>query len=108
VPGIVSDGGQDHPGEMRSPFSSTKGGVMTVEAGAITGDLELITRPTADGNSIEAQVRYVGARDLYTISGSPVADTNTHEDHHQLILEKLTMPGRVERMGERPVDLMSP
>jgi len=80
---------------------------MTVEAGAITGDLELITRPTADGDSIEALVRYAGAHDLYTISGSPVPNANTHEDRHQWILEKLTKPGRVERMGERPVDLTS-
>jgi hypothetical protein len=81
---------------------------MTVEVGAITGDLELITRPTADGHSIEALVRYAGADDFYTISGSPVPTTNTetHEDHHQRILEQLTTPGRVEPMGERSVDLM--
>jgi hypothetical protein len=79
---------------------------MTVEVGAITGDLELITRPTADGNSIEALVRYAGARDLYTISGSPVPTTNTHEDH-QRILQQLTTPGMIEPMGERSVDLMS-
>jgi hypothetical protein len=80
---------------------------MTIEAGAITGDLELITRPTADGDSIEALVRYVGARDLYTISGSPVPATNTetHEDHHKHILQQLTIPGTIEPMGELPVDL---
>ena len=82
---------------------------MTVEVGAITGDLDLITRPTADGNSIEALVRYAGARDLYTISGSPVPTTNTetHEDYHQRILQQLTTPGMIEPMGERSVDLMS-
>ena len=78
---------------------------MTVEVGAITGDLELITRPTADGDSIEALVRYAGARDLYIISGSPVP--TTHEDHHRQILERLTTPGRVGAAGERPVDLVS-
>jgi hypothetical protein len=109
VPGIVSNGGQTSPTELHTPFGSTTGGVMTVEAGAITGDLELITRPTPDGESIEALVRYAGARDLYTISGSPVPtiNTGTHEDIHQRILQQLTTPGRVEPMGERSVDLMS-
>ncbi len=79
---------------------------MTVEAGAITGDLELVTRPAADGNSIEALVRYAGARDLYTISGSPAPATDTHEDHHQRIVEQLTTPGTIEPMGELPVDLV--
>jgi len=82
---------------------------MTFEAGAITGDLELITRPTEDGDSIEALVRYAGARDLYTISGSPMptTDTETHEVHHQRILQRLITPGMIEPMGERSVDLMS-
>ena len=58
--------------ELRSEFLSTAGGVMTEEAGAITGDLELLTRPTPDGDSIEAYVRYAGAQDLYTVLGSLV------------------------------------
>jgi hypothetical protein len=103
----VSNAGHDPPTELRSPFGSTTGGVMTVEAGAITGDLELITRPTTDGNRIEALVRYAGARDLYTVSGSPVPTTNTHADDHQRILQQLTTPGRVEAAGELPVNLMS-
>ena len=105
----MNNAGQEPPRELRSQFSSTTGGVMTVEAGAITGDLELITRPTTDGNSIEALVRYAGARDLYTISGSPVptTSTETHADHHQRILEQLTTPGRVEAAGEFPVYLVS-
>lgn len=45
-------------GELRSTFDSTMGGVMTVEAGAITGELELLTKPTADGTGVEALVRY--------------------------------------------------
>ena len=32
---------------MCSTFVSTTGGVMTGEVGAITGELELLTRPTA-------------------------------------------------------------
>ena len=45
------------------------GGVMTDEVGAITGDLELLTRVTPGGD-IEAMVRYAGAKDLYTVSGT--------------------------------------
>jgi hypothetical protein len=107
VPGTVSSTGQDPPAELRSRFSSTTGGVMTVEAGAITGDLELITRPTAGSSGIEALVRYAGARDLYTISGSPLRATTTepHKREHQRLLKRLTTPGRVERMGELPIDL---
>lgn len=44
-------------------FESTAGGVMTDEVGAVTGDLELLTRPTPDGDAIEALVRYADATD---------------------------------------------
>jgi hypothetical protein len=53
---------------------------MTDEVGAITGDLELQTRVTPDGG-IEAMVRYAGAQDLYTISGSPVRTVSERPDH---------------------------
>jgi hypothetical protein len=48
--------------ELRSTFTSTVGGVMTEEAGAITGDLELLTHPTSEaGNAqLEVLVRYAG------------------------------------------------
>ena len=104
---IVSGAGQDHRAELRTPFDSTTGGVMTVEAGAITGELELVTRPTKDGNSIEARVAYAGARDLYTVAGSPVRapSTEAHEEEHQRMLKRLTTPGSIEEAGELPVDL---
>ena len=38
---------------------------MTEEVGAITGELELLTRLIPDGD-IEVMVRYAGAQDLYT------------------------------------------
>ena len=68
---------------------------MTAEAGAITGELELLTRVTPDG-SIEAMVRYAGAQDLYTVSGSPVhavserPDQVEHHAAHERILKMLT------------------
>jgi len=43
---------------------------MTEEVGAITGELELQTNATPDG-TVEAMVRYAGAQDFYTVSGSP-------------------------------------
>ena len=45
---------------------------MTDEVGAITGELELLTRVTRDVRTIASMVRYAGAQDLYTVSGSPV------------------------------------
>ena len=51
---------------LRSTFVSTTGGVMTDEVGAITGELELLTRLMPDGGT-EALVRYAGAQDLYTV-----------------------------------------
>ena len=86
---------------------------MTEEAGAITGELELLTRVTPDGDGIEAMVRYAGAQDLYTVSGSPVHAASAHPDQvehrtaHERILEALTTPGRVESGNEMPVDLLN-
>ena len=91
--------------ELKSTFTSTTGGVLTNEAGAVTGDLELLTRPS--GNGIEAEVRYEGARDLYTVSGSPLEITDSHPEAHRTILKKLTTPGRTESGNELPVDLTS-
>ncbi len=100
-------------GELRSAFASAAGGVMTEEAGAVTGDLELLTRPTPDGRAIEALVRYAGARDLYAVSGSPVraascegSDEEEHRAAHERILGLLTTPGQVDEGGnELPADL---
>jgi hypothetical protein len=85
---------------------------MTEEAGAVTGDLELLTRPTPDGHAIEALVRYAGTRDLYTVSGSPVRaasespDEEEHRVAHERILGLLTTPGRADEVGnELPADL---
>jgi hypothetical protein len=95
-----------------SSFSSTTGGVMTEEVGAITGELELLTRLTPDGDGIEAMVRYAGAQDLYTVSGSPVHAVSAHPDQvehraaHERILETLTTPGRIESGNEKPVELL--
>ncbi len=85
---------------------------MTDEAGAVTGELELMTRVTPDDRAIEAMVRYAGAQDLYTVSGSPVhavserPDQVEHHAAHERILKTLTTSGRVESGNEMPVDLL--
>lgn len=96
-------------GEQRSEFTSTTGGVMTEEAGAVTGDLELLTRPTPDGSGIEVMVRYAGARDLYTVTGSPmraVSKADEARTAHDHILERLTTPTAVEGGNDVPADLL--
>ena len=95
-----------------SSFSSTTGGVMTEEVGAITGELELLTRVAPDDGGIEVLVRYSGAKDLYTVSGSPVRAVSEHPNQrehraaHERILETLTTPGWVESGNEMPVGLL--
>ncbi len=78
---------------------------MTEEAGAITGELELLTRPS-EGGWLEVFVRYAGAKEWYTVSGSPVATGG--EDHsasHEASLARLTTPGPVKGGNELPVNL---
>lgn len=109
--------------ELRSVFRSTAGGVMTEEVGAVTGELELVTRPTAEGKAVEAYVRYRAAEDLYAVSGSPLravrwrphhahrADHGASEEPaehrwiHDRILKALTTPGEIVDGNERAVDL---
>ncbi len=79
---------------------------MTEEAGAVTGDLELLTRP-GEGGALEALVRYAGAEEWYTVSGSPVsAGGEDHRALHEAALASLTTPGPVEDGNELPVDLL--
>jgi hypothetical protein len=80
---------------------------MTQEAGAITGDLELLTRPSEDDTSgLEVLVRYAGAEEWYSVSGAPLrADIEDHRSAHEAVLARLMTPGPVEGGNEMPVDL---
>ncbi len=81
---------------------------MTEEAGAITGDLEFLTRPTSEAGDaqLEVLVRYAGTQEWYTVSGSPVAvGSENHRALHEQVLARLTAPGSVEGGNELPVDL---
>ena len=78
---------------------------MTDEAGAITGELELLTRPVGEG--VEALVRYAGADEWYRVTGAPVSPRGGHQQTHQSILARLTHPGNAESGNELPVDLQA-
>ncbi len=87
--------------ESRSAFTSTTGGVMTEEAGAVTGELELLCRPGSGG--LEVRVRYAGADDWYTVSGGPVR--GNPDGAPERVLRHLSTPGPVVDENERAVSL---
>ena len=90
--------------DLISEFASTAGGVMTEEAGAITGKLEL--RTTFSQGRLQALVRYAGAEEWYRITGG-TSDTPgaSHKEVHERIVEHLTTPGRVVDGNEQAVSL---
>jgi hypothetical protein len=90
-------------GEFRSTFTSTTGGVMTEEAGAVTGELDLLCRPEADG--LRVAVRYAGVDEWYTVSGSPVRVQGNPGDEPGRILRHLSTPGPVVDGNEKAVTL---
>jgi hypothetical protein len=95
------------PDEMRSTFASTTGGVMTREVGAVTGELELSTRPVE--RNLEVFVRYAGAEEWYTVEGSPVSLEEGTEpgELHEHIVAHLIEPGDISRGNEDPTSLRS-
>ena len=88
--------------EIRSTFTSTTGGVMTEEAGAITGELELRCRPGPEG--LHVAVGYAGADDWYTVSGSPV-QAGGEDETPERVLRHLRTPGPVVDGNEGAVTL---
>ncbi len=105
-------GHRPREGEIRSTFTSTTGGVMTREAGAVTGDLEITTR--AEEDALGAFVRYAGADEWYTVEGGPIDLASTAppsadelRELHERVLSHLSRPGRVVDGNELPVSLES-
>ena len=89
-----------------SKISSTAGGIMTGEAGAVTGDLEVRTLPEA--GLLEVHVRYAGAEEWYTVSGSPVPLSGEEKDPgklHERVVAHLTEPGLVVDGNEEAASL---
>lgn len=97
--------------ELHSVFTSTTGGVLTVEAGAVTGDLEAAT--SVEKGTLEISVRYADAEDWYTVAGSPatlahLASAGGERSHgalHREAVRALTTPGTVRGGNEQPTDL---
>ena len=102
---------ETHQSEMRSIITSTTGGVMTEEVGAVTGELEVATHPRARG--IEVTVRYAGADEWYTVKGGPIELNNTDDlspsklrKLHERVVRHLTTPGPIVEGNEQPVSLL--
>jgi hypothetical protein len=91
--------------ESRSIIVSTAGGVMTDEAGAVTGDLEVAMR--RERENLHVSVRYAGTDEWYTVTGSPVpfGDHPSPADLHERVVSHLTRPGPVVDGNEEPVSL---
>jgi hypothetical protein len=90
-------------GGSHATFTSTTGGVMTEEAGAVTGELDLSCQPEADG--LRVAVRYAGADEWYTVSGSPVRTQDDPGDAPGRVLRHLSTPGPVVDGNEKAVTL---
>jgi hypothetical protein len=96
--------------KTRSTFTTTTGGVMTVEVGAVTGELEAVTRPKE--RTLEVLVRYAGAKEWYTVEGSPIVLENTAGlssfklcELHKRVVRHLTVPGAIVNGNEEPTSL---
>ena len=87
--------------EHHMTFTSTTGGVMTDEVGAVTGELELSCRPEADG--LRVLVRYAGTEEWYTVSGSPAQ--GDPGEALEKIVDHLQTPGPVVDGNEKAVTL---
>lgn len=74
---------------IRTAFDAPPGGVMTDEAGAVTGELET----WLDGTDV--RLAYVGAHDVYTVTGSPVPGDLTVEQ----VVAHLTAPPPDDEYG---------
>jgi hypothetical protein len=80
---------------------------LTDEVGAVTGDLEIATRMLNAG-LLDIRVRYAGAEEWYTVTGSPVPAgklRSSAEELHERVVEYLTTPRHVVGGNEEPTSL---
>jgi hypothetical protein len=79
--------------EHLSTFHATPDGVMTDEVGVITGDLELRSS-VDDAGALRVAVRYAGADEWYTLTGSGARlhDPRDAEPVHALLTAQLSRP----------------
>jgi hypothetical protein len=79
---------------------------MTDEAGAVTGELEVRTTPEA--GLLDVHVRYAGAEEWYTVTGSPVplsGEERNPGDLHERVVARLTGQGSVVDGNEEAASL---
>lgn len=60
------------PATTTTEFTAPPGGVMTRQAGAVTGDLTC--KVTPGGTHPRVQVAYTGSEDWYDVQGTPGAE----------------------------------
>jgi hypothetical protein len=79
--------------ERNTVFTAPRGGVMTLEVGVVTGDLELHTSAADDG-TLTMRIRYAGADEWYTVEGGPyrLHDPRDHEVLHEVLVRLLHRP----------------
>lgn len=79
-----------------SKITTEAGGVITDEVGAVTGDLVVSTNPS-DGKTT-VTVAYDGAKDVYTVKGSPLGAVVDHDT----VINHLTTPAKPDSVGNVP------
>lgn len=80
--------------QLSSPVLAPYGGVMTDEVGVISGELELRSTHSEDA-SVTVLIRYVGALDWYTVTGTAglrLHDARDHEAVHAMLVAVLNRP----------------
>jgi hypothetical protein len=86
---------------------------MTEEVGAVTGELEVATRPL-EAEDLEVTVRYAGADEWYSVEGSPIELGKAGglpppklRELHERLVRHLTTPGKVVDGNEQAISLLS-
>jgi hypothetical protein len=76
--------------ERSTNIVARKGGVMTDEVGAVTGDLTLRTE-LADDGTVRQRVQYVGADEWYEVTGARTTlDGRSLDDIHAQAVKELS------------------
>lgn len=79
--------------ELTSTFNASPDGVLTIEAGVISGELEL-NSSRADDGALNLRIRYAGADEWYTLPGEGylLHDERDLEAVHQILVNVLRRP----------------
>lgn len=79
--------------ELSTTFNATPDGVLTADVGVITGELELRSSRTDDGD-VRLAIRYAGAAEWYALPGGPfrLHDARDLETLHRALVAVLSRP----------------